>query len=483
MKRSIVLLIMGVISSIGIRAQSGQVEQEETASFSSVSIQGGGKVFLSNGKKNVFSSAGDQDKIDMKVINETLYITFPRISSDAVVNVVIPEFQAISVGGNASAESVDVLIGTTLKLHSGSRSDVNLNLNYHNLKTQVTGSGEVRLAGKAIVHEVQVSGEGDLFAFDMDTEVTKAQISGNGNLKINAIESVDVQVSGSGDVFLKGDPKEQNVSITGMGEMHTWGKDSLNTKDTTKLKFRKYNVLVIPKEHRWYDEGSDAKIKKKNKENRYWRGVGIGISGYEHQDKSFMGLGGSLSVADEFDFLELDFSNKRISNVNINLIEKGIKLFGGELNLVTGFGIETNSYSYKGQINILTDQEKITAIGDTNIFRFKNTLTSTYLNVPFLIGMPLKLRSKPKPFLVSVGAVVGYRFQTVYRQRYWTDATGEVNKKIFSDFNMNPLKASLRASFGYGNWSFYTTTSLSPLFKKDQGPWLYPYTLGVQLNF
>ena len=62
--------------------------------------------------------------------------------------------------------------------------------------------------------------------------------------------------------------------------------------------------------------------------------------------------------------------------------------------------------------------------------------------------------------------------------------TNEGDKmKTRKDFHMNTLRYGLRAQVGFENFGVYCNYSLQSLFKKDEGPELYPISLGVTLAF
>jgi hypothetical protein len=51
-------------------------------------------------------------------------------------------------------------------------------------------------------------------------------------------------------------------------------------------------------------------------------------------------------------------------------------------------------------------------------------------------------------------------------------------------FNIEPFKYALTARVGLKDINLYANYSLSPLFKEDKGPELFPFTIGISLvNF
>jgi hypothetical protein len=53
--------------------------------------------------------------------------------------------------------------------------------------------------------------------------------------------------------------------------------------------------------------------------------------------------------------------------------------------------------------------------------------------------------------------------------------------KTHDDFNLNPFRCSAMLRLGYGKLDLYASYALNGLFKKDEGPQLYPFTVGITL--
>ena len=58
------------------------------------------------------------------------------------------------------------------------------------------------------------------------------------------------------------------------------------------------------------------------------------------------------------------------------------------------------------------------------------------------------------------------------------------NKFIYPDnYHLSHYKLSGTLRIGYGKFILYTNYSLTPLFKNNQGPELYPISLGLGFTF
>jgi hypothetical protein len=59
---------------------------------------------------------------------------------------------------------------------------------------------------------------------------------------------------------------------------------------------------------------------------------------------------------------------------------------------------------------------------------------------------------------------------------------GTVKTKVYDNFNLNPFRASVRVSVGYGRVNIFAERALTTFFEKDKGPILYPFTAGIGIS-
>lgn len=96
-------------------------------------------------------------------------------------------------------------------------------LELDNLQTErlfVEGAGTVkaRVSGRATDQRVEISGAGNYQAAELASETARVDVSGAGNVVINASRTLAVDISGAGAVAYVGNPQVQK-SISGMGHV------------------------------------------------------------------------------------------------------------------------------------------------------------------------------------------------------------------------------------------------------------------------
>lgn len=158
----------------------------------------------------------------------------------------VPDFEGVSVTGTCN---VDIVIGETqsISLHAqeeildvmsyevrnrilqiGFKPDYTINTSEEISASivipavshvSVTGAGDFRLEGEQQeLLDINITGTGNVSAFDLEVIDCTIRISGAGNCEVNVTESLDVLISGVGNVLYMGEPI-LNSDISGVGNV------------------------------------------------------------------------------------------------------------------------------------------------------------------------------------------------------------------------------------------------------------------------
>ncbi|MFC2097576.1 outer membrane beta-barrel protein, partial [Bacteroidota bacterium] len=176
------------------------------------------------------------------------------------------------------------------------------------------------------------------------------------------------------------------------------------------------------------------------------------------------------------DFMDLN-TNKSIG-FNLNMGEKNFGLVRNYIGIVTGWGLEFNHYSFSDGVTLSNVNNKTIATIDNSIDYKKNRLGTLYLTIPLLMEFQIPVSGEHKRIYVSAGVVGGVRLISRNVQKYKVSGD-KVKNKIKDDFNLEGFRYGLTARIGYGDFGAFATYSLTPLFKENRGPELYPFTFGV----
>ena len=204
------------------------VTQDKTVkSFNSIDVSGAVNVHIrqdSSASVRVEADENLMEYLEVEVDGQTLVIKTKkgfnlRPSKDIVVYATAGSFKDIDASGACQIISDNLISGDQeLKIDASGATTINLQVTIPKLTTNVSGSGDIVLRGVAKDFSGSISGAGSIQGFDLITENTKLDLSGSADAQVTVNGKLDVEVSGSGDVQYKGNASV-NQSISGAGSV------------------------------------------------------------------------------------------------------------------------------------------------------------------------------------------------------------------------------------------------------------------------
>lgn len=268
MKKFTSLLLLVFFASTSIFAQVR--ETRSVGTFTKLSFRVPGKLYLRQGPNQKVEIEGKKDLLDQIETNvdgdkltigkEGKWLDWNWGSEDRInVYITVKNIDAISVAGSGEIIAETKITSSELDLNvsgsgslkaevnvtgsleadvSGSGSielrgkcndynsnvsgsgSVTLSLNIsERAEFGVSGSGKIRASGTSSNVKIAISGSGRVLAGDLETNVCNVKISGSGGAEIHVKEELDANISGSGSVGYKGDPRKVNSNSSGSGKV------------------------------------------------------------------------------------------------------------------------------------------------------------------------------------------------------------------------------------------------------------------------
>lgn len=87
------------------------------------------------------------------------------------------------------------------------------------LNLEISGSGSIDLGGTTERLEADISGSGQVEAFDLSTKAARLRISGSGEIRVTVAESIRARISGSGRIKVAGQPPLRDTEVSGSGKI------------------------------------------------------------------------------------------------------------------------------------------------------------------------------------------------------------------------------------------------------------------------
>jgi Outer membrane protein beta-barrel domain len=252
-------------------------------------------------------------------------------------------------------------------------------------------------------------------------------------------------------------PDTTNITI---GDKEIIVIDQSPEKDTTDVTFDEDDEDI--------EDTSDQKS-----ELTHWGGIDLGVN-------MLLNKSGGTTMDSNATWLELD--NSRSLSWRINLFEEKIRIYKDYVGIIIGAGLTYNSYGLKNNVDVSTRDSSGTyawVVPDTIRDYSKNKLRASYVNVPLMLEFNTS-DDNEKSFHLAAGVIGGWKMGSIIKQK-WEDDNERNELRRKADFNMTPFTLDATARVGYKNLTVFATYGLTPLFKKDKGPEVYPVTVGIQL--
>jgi hypothetical protein len=230
-------------------------------------------------------------------------------------------------------------------------------------------------------------------------------------------------------------------------------------------------VNVIEMEERKSDH---KKKTHKKKFEPHWAGFKFGLNNYLTPDFSLV-----LPPGEEF----MDLNTGKSWNWNLDVADIGIGLGTSYAGILSGLGFEFLYYNFDGQNNIMKDPDTREIIEYVPSYAgniSKSKMHMAYLTAPLMLEFQIPVGRER--IHINGGVIGGVKLWSSTKIKY--REAGEKNKeKRRSDYNLSPLRWGFAGSIGYANFSFFGRYYMTTLFKPDTGPELYPFTVGIALNW
>lgn len=141
-------------------------------------------------------------------------------SSYARIEIHMPAVDYVELSGSGDIDVYDV-DGNHLDIKNSGSGDININNTYliSTLNIDLSGSGDVTAYGKAHMGNYHLAGSGDILADDMQVELCYVTSSGSGDVYCFAYDLLNVTIGGSGDVIYKGSPETVEFDDNGSGDL------------------------------------------------------------------------------------------------------------------------------------------------------------------------------------------------------------------------------------------------------------------------
>ncbi len=216
-------------SNEAITGNGKNVKEKKTVTeFTSLKINGPFEVALVSGTTGTITLEGSQNivnLVEVSVKDRTLEISLPKnmkfkAHKNNKVYIKIPYYTSLNniyLKGSGSITSRNTL-NTNMTLQLEGSGSMEFNLYSAQGEACVLGSGCITLTGSVENFKCKVIGSGNIKASKLESANVDVAVSGSGNADIVCNKVITGKISGSGNVSIAGNPKEQDLKRSGSGE-------------------------------------------------------------------------------------------------------------------------------------------------------------------------------------------------------------------------------------------------------------------------
>jgi hypothetical protein len=203
-------------------------QTRNVVNFSGIDLRVSGDVEFKqdpNYKVEVTAQQNILDVMETYVSNNRLVVKFKndvRVTSHEPVHVVVsaPSFYSLKLSGSGSMVSTGSISPANMEIDISGSGNISIpELHTGMVDVDISGSGSVAVAsGTATEEALKISGSGSIDLSTIPVQKANTRTSGSGDTRLNVASNLDVTISGSGNVYYKGNPVI-NASISGSGKV------------------------------------------------------------------------------------------------------------------------------------------------------------------------------------------------------------------------------------------------------------------------
>jgi hypothetical protein len=250
--------------------------------------------------------------------------------------------------------------------------------------------------------------------------------------------------------------------------------------DTVKVKLGSRGISIVEG-----DDGTEIKVldmdeekktmtPKKKRFRPHFAGFEIGLNNYLTPNFD-------LNLPEDQRFMDLNTG--RSWNWNLNIVDYGFGFGTDKVGLASGLGFEFINYNFDGQNGIRKDP--VTGNIVEYVPDYAGNITKSKMNITYMTAplfLEFQIPAGRKRIHIAAGVIGGVKLWSNTKIKYKVSSE-KSKEKAKGDYNLSPLRWGFTARVGYRMINLYANYYMTPLFKENRGPELYPFSVGLAIPF
>lgn len=219
------LLVVIPIAGCGFFADPGPTttEQRAVSGVSAVHLMTSGDLTITPGETTtltITAGANQLPSITSDVRDGTLILDADLRRGDGIsYALTVPLLTSLELSGSGNAHGLGILTGDAAVTSSGSGSVKLGAVDVDTVVVDLSGSGAVELSGSGTTQRVTASGSGSYNGSGLITRDADIDITGSGDALVNVTGQLTAKSSGSGDISYFGNPTDVTANSSGSGDI------------------------------------------------------------------------------------------------------------------------------------------------------------------------------------------------------------------------------------------------------------------------
>jgi hypothetical protein len=217
------------LASLGVSARGAQEtgSVRDVGGFDSVSLGTSGRLILTQGDREaleIVARADDLSNIVTEVRGGTLSIGREGAGSvfsfrPPVFRLMMKTIAALETQSSGTIEANNLRAGS-LRIRISSSGGISIDsLTADSLEVQLGSSGSLRVSGRVERQDVRLSSSGNYQAGNLASGTARVRVSSSGNATVRVSDSLEADVTSSGEVRYYGNPPRVNGEVTSSGRL------------------------------------------------------------------------------------------------------------------------------------------------------------------------------------------------------------------------------------------------------------------------
>jgi hypothetical protein len=203
-----------------------KTSERVVSSFEKISVGGSPKVrfYLSDEYRVVVTVDSNLDEyVEVYTRGDVLKIGTKSgnyLFTKYLVDVYCPILTGVSMTGSGQFSSNDTITTLTFDTKITGSGKIIGTISCNNYSAQISGSGNITITGNSKDTDINITGSGKFEGNGFNANNATIRITGAGKVSTCVTDNLDAEITGSGKINYQGDPKINNLKVTGSGRIN-----------------------------------------------------------------------------------------------------------------------------------------------------------------------------------------------------------------------------------------------------------------------